>query len=502
MHRCLRAILLIVVASQPLASIGEERESPAARSGVANPLPYAAEGTIAVAAESGGILAICVRPGGGLVAVAGPTERFGARTMRGRTRQPPAHRLVWFSADGTEERAMPLDFAATAVAAAPDGSIYAAGDGVVAHVSTEGEPISRASTPAGPQSAEERAEFERLVGERHESQIAALQKQAERMRDAMADAKKRLAKAEDFITAEEEAAQAEEESDGPANAETDRVVDRQAGADGDGGVDDGARDDEAEEAAAERRRRRESRLRVARSQASRIRTELRQMAPKLEQLEQPLRDLRKLEVRDIVEAALAKTRQVRAVSADRDAAFVVVPEASGYGYAVWRLDGRLENPTKIVSQLVGCCGQMDVQVFGDRLAIAANRKHCVDLVDFTGAAVGSVGQRASGRAADATGGFGGCCNPMNTCRAPDGSLLTSESDGTVKRFEADGTFVEVVGKAKVRAGCKNSAIAIEPDGSRLYYLDVEHGTVIILGTARRAGAGNASREAAESPRTS
>ena len=69
---------------------------------------------------------------------------------------------------------------------------------------------------------------------------------------------------------------------------------------------------------------------------------------------------------------------------------------------------------------------------------------------------------------------------MNTCAAPQGGLLTSESNGVVKRFDAEGTFIEVVGRADVKAGCKNSAIAIEPDGGRLYYMDSTGGKVLIL----------------------
>ena len=43
-----------------------------------------------------------------------------------------------------------------------------------------------------------------------------------------------------------------------------------------------------------------------------------------------------------------------------------------------------------------------------------------------------------------------------------------------------GEFVEIVGTAQVKGGCKNSAIAIEPDGSRLYYMDVNAGRVLVL----------------------
>ena len=82
--------------------------------------------------------------------------------------------------------------------------------------------------------------------------------------------------------------------------------------------------------------------------------------------------------------------------------------------------------------------------------------------------------------ADITKGFGGCCNPMNTCLDGDGCLLTSESNGLVKRYSLDGEFKEVVGVADVQAGCKNSSIGMSADGGHLYYLDVHKGTVVVL----------------------
>ena len=69
---------------------------------------------------------------------------------------------------------------------------------------------------------------------------------------------------------------------------------------------------------------------------------------------------------------------------------------------------------------------------------------------------------------------------MNTCFTSDGDVLTSESNGIVKRFKTDGEFVEVVGIAKIEEGCKNSSIAISSDGSRLYYFDVQQGRLLVL----------------------
>jgi len=179
----------------------------------------------------------------------------------------------------------------------------------------------------------------------------------------------------------------------------------------------------------------------------------------------------------LFDEAVNNAKQLYRVAASREHVFLVGRETFGYGYAVWRCDRECRQPEKIISGLSGCCGQMDIQVIGDRLAVAENSRHRVILADFAGETVASFGKRdRSGTAA----GFSGCCNPMNTCRAPDGSLLTSESNGCVKRFASDGSFQEVVGNASVRAGCKNSTVGMAADGSRIYYLDISKGQIIVL----------------------
>jgi hypothetical protein len=52
--------------------------------------------------------------------------------------------------------------------------------------------------------------------------------------------------------------------------------------------------------------------------------------------------------------------------------------------------------------------------------------------------------------------------------------------GRSQRYSLDGEFKEVVGVADVQAGCKNSSIGMSADGSHLYYLDVQKGTVVVL----------------------
>lgn len=414
-------------------------------------------GVVTVERDRGAILGFCVPTGGGLVAVTGAKTEYGAQAKGDEAAERPVHRVVWFAADGTEKRAVDLDFAATVAGAAPDGGILVAGDGVVVRLSPDGKETARGSTlVAGADTDEKRAEFVKTITEKHESQVAQMEKQLERARAAVAEAEKKIAAAK----AEEEAEEAKKAGEA---ARQEASADQQAETE--------SPETESPEAAAEReaaKKRRQRLLRGLERKASSGRVQLRQ-------LEEYAKKFRQQDIEQLVEQALAKVREVRAIGASRDAVFIVTPDPTGFSYAAWRLDDSLGNLEKIASGLRGCCGQVDLQVYGERLAIAANSERRVNLFDFAGKSVGSVG------GGEGEAGFNsGCCNPMNTCMSPDGCLLTSESNGVVKRFDAEGKFVEVVGRAKVQSGCKNSTIAVEPDGSRLYYLDVHRGRVIVL----------------------
>ena len=179
----------------------------------------------------------------------------------------------------------------------------------------------------------------------------------------------------------------------------------------------------------------------------------------------------------ILENELARLRQIHRIAATADNVFIVAQQPTGYGYSVWRCGSDLSSPVRIVEGLSGCCGQMDIQAVAGGLAIAENSRHHVRLVDIEGEEIRTFGGRSE---ADITKGFGGCCNPMNTCLDNTGCLLTSESNGLVKRYSLDGEMQEVIGVADVESGCKNSSIGLSADGSSLYYLDIHNGTVVVL----------------------
>ena len=176
-------------------------------------------------------------------------------------------------------------------------------------------------------------------------------------------------------------------------------------------------------------------------------------------------------------------RVINGISVSATDVFVACGEIDSYGYAVWRLDRDLKNPKKVLGDLGGCCGQMDIQCCGPDLLVAENTKHQFARYDREGKPLGVYGKRATDT--DPTG-FGGCCNPMNlrSCAA-GGDVLTSESEGVVKRFSAAGEFRGVVGTVDVKGGCKNVAIGVSTDGDRIYFCDPPSSRFFIL--ARKPG---------------
>lgn len=196
-----------------------------------------------------------------------------------------------------------------------------------------------------------------------------------------------------------------------------------------------------------------------------------------ESMKTHLESRRQMTDEQVADEAIERVKQIHRIAVSDDAVFLVTNMESGYGFAVWRLSTDLADPTRVVEGLAGCCGQMDVQVVDGGLAIAENSRHQVRLVDFDGEPIRQFGETSR---SDVTKGFGGCCNPMNTCLDGSGGLLTSESNGLVKRYAFDGTLQEVVGVADVQPGCKNSSIGMSADGRTLYYLDAIEGKVVVL----------------------
>jgi len=180
--------------------------------------------------------------------------------------------------------------------------------------------------------------------------------------------------------------------------------------------------------------------------------------------------------RSIIAQQTSRLRIINGIAVGAKDLYIVCGEAKGYGYAIWRMDHQFKNARQVKSGVRGCCGQMDVQVSGDGFVLAENCEHRFARYDRDGKLLAAGGARAVGGDDK---GFGGCCNPMNV-RVQGGDVYTAESEGIVKRFNAKGEFVALVGKAALQGGCKNVAVAVSKDAEHVFFCDQPGSRVIVL----------------------
>lgn len=153
---------------------------------------------------------------------------------------------------------------------------------------------------------------------------------------------------------------------------------------------------------------------------------------------------------------------------------------------LYRFDLELQNPKALAEGLRGCCQRCDIKSRAGVVYLAENSAHRVVLYDRDGTVLKKWGER--GR--DDLKTFGACCNPMNICFDGQGVLYTSESGlGRVKRYTADGEFIDLVGYvgterfwhgSGLAASCSNMAIAVTSDGRRVYVMDYKNNRIRVL----------------------
>jgi sugar lactone lactonase YvrE len=181
------------------------------------------------------------------------------------------------------------------------------------------------------------------------------------------------------------------------------------------------------------------------------------------------------ELDEKVKASVDYKLRVASISETGGHVYIACSAAAGYGFNVWQLGQNFDDGKVVVSELRGCCGQMDVQAGEAGIVVAENSRHRVCCYDDQGEMTASWGSQSR------TGldGFGSCCNPMNVAFGADGSIYTAESElGRVKRFNAKGELLELVGKVDIVPGCKKVAIAVDQTGDNLYMLDVSRNHIV------------------------
>lgn len=158
--------------------------------------------------------------------------------------------------------------------------------------------------------------------------------------------------------------------------------------------------------------------------------------------------------------------------------FMAVPTPNAFTYQVYRFDHKLQNPKLVVEQLRGCCGQMDIQTFAGNLWIPHNARHRIESLDRDGKELKKFGKAGKVKASD----FGGCCEPKNLRFLPNGDILAAESGPPtcIKRFSADGKFIEVVAVTKEDGDCVRVTVERSADGKQYYMLDTKHDAIRIF----------------------
>jgi hypothetical protein len=194
----------------------------------------------------------------------------------------------------------------------------------------------------------------------------------------------------------------------------------------------------------------------------------------MEKLQAVQQELQEATLTPEMRAAQARAARERLASVtgmavtDRDL-FVCCASTKGYGYVVWRTDHNFGGPKKIVENLAGCCGQMDIQAHGGDLWVAHNSRHKVEHYNRDGKKLVSFGKtdRAS---AD---GFGGCCEPKNLRFAPGDVVLACESGPPtcVKRYTLAGKFLGVSLVAPWNSGCVRVTTEYDAEHDRYFVLN-------------------------------
>lgn len=204
--------------------------------------------------------------------------------------------------------------------------------------------------------------------------------------------------------------------------------------------------------------------------------------------EQISKEYKNRSIKDVIGQLSSRLRIINGVTVTDKEVFIACGELKGHGYAIWRMSLDFENPKQVLSQIGGCCGQMDIQASGDDLFVAENTRHRVARYDRDGKLVKTFGKKSRQSADDC---FGGCCNPMNCRIGKGGEIFTAESEGVVKKWSSEGKFLSTIGIAKLTGGCKNVAVAASPKGDRVYFCDLPGSRIIILGEKQsKPAAGN------------
>ena len=382
-------------------------------------------GDIKIRGERSGhqLQSFAVNADGHIFAVVGPARPFGNVKLEGKNN---SSEIRVFDGDGKDLRQWKVDFAVQSISIAPSGLIYVSGNGKIAKFDAEGKELANVDVPHLAKLLKDsdklREEAEAQLEEEQEQYAEQLKQMTEQV-DAQ---KKLLAEHKEKLEAK------------PVEERT---------------------------AAAKRQ------IRTLEMTVKNLETNNKSLTTFYKQ-----RGERKID--DVINELTGRLKITNALTVSDKDVFIASGVMKGYGYAIWRTSLDFEGAEQIVSGLSGCCGQMDIRCCEDGIFVAENSRKRVVQYDREGKQLAHWGEGDRNGGAGAK--FGGCCNPMNLCFGSNGEVLTAESEGYIKRFTKEGSFLGVVGQAKVSGGCKNVTINLSPNGEKAYFFDLQGSRIVIL----------------------
>jgi hypothetical protein len=337
-----------------------------------------------------------------------------------------ASAVVLLDHEGNEVKRHDVDITPTALAVASDGTIYVGGSGKICKISTDGEISEPMDSPHAANPDELRKQIIKAIKESRESMVESFDDQIEMLSDQI-----------ELIEAKDEGDRSRlENSQLEAFKMQLKAIEEFAEAQSDGDSDDGkAKNDGPTE--------------------------------------------------EEIEAGMQRALSITSMAISDKDLFICVADPS-YAYNVWRLDRDLSadsEPVKVLGDLSGCCGQMDIQCCEDKLVVSENTRFKVGIYDRDGELQSDFG----GRDRTSRAGFGSCCNPMNSLPLADGTILTAESSiGHIKRFDQEGNLVSYIGKAKIGGGCKHCSLGHDAEKDLYFMMYQDQNAICVLANIESA----------------
>ena len=376
-----------------------------------------------------GLNAFCLDSSGNILAAVGQSVAVYGRTKHSSMKLERGIRV--FNKDGEKIGTWPLEFTPQAIGFGPDNHVYVGGEGKIAKLDRNGKVLKVVDAP----NLGNREELIEKLKKEHIARQKSLKKTYERL---IKTSEKNIEKTKEKVA----------------------KVDEQ--------LEELDEDDEDAEATAKKLKR----------QKKTYDRQLKNYERTLTAYKRYVKNTKNTEMSEAqIEQMILRKSKISSISATNEGVFIACQATVGYGFDVWTTDHSFEKPKKLVKNLSGCCGQMDVQARADGIYVAENSRHRVVHYGFDGKKVHSFGKR------DPKGkkGFGSCCNPMNVCFCKDDLILTAESGtGRIMQFNTKGERVGLIGNGKITGGCKNVAVHATHDLSTVYMLDLTGKKICVL----------------------